>query len=157
MRFLAVLDTMWGGRAGNAPNFFAINQHNFSGKRLYRLTGEEPGCLWCTNVCPELVSGPEQHGTPSVERLTTNLDRWQTSKVTDSEKRVYLVCGRVAQGVFDQITWPVGRTIYLPHPAARNWTNKALDRAAKFIQDGKHHMLLRIENGELMVNVLRGG
>ncbi len=68
--YLAILETMWDWRAmtseagyARAPAFFSINPDNFSGRRLYRLLGDRLNTwLQVTNACPELVSGPNQHG-----------------------------------------------------------------------------------------------
>lgn len=141
--WLAVLETMWGDRAGRAPRLFQINPHNFSGRRLYRLTGETPGALWCTNCCRELVTGPNHHGTPDAGWLAENLARWG-----DWEGGCILVCGNIAQSTFRRLAAPPPcRTVFLPHPAARSWTTTALTRAGRLIREGRHSLWLRLEAG----------
>ena len=137
-RWLAVLETMWDWEARTsaagyekAPDFFCINPRNFTGRRLYRWTGEEPGTLWCTNACGELVSGPQHHGTPDVDRLARNLARWQELVW---KKRVRGVGGR------EQL-------LYVPHPAARTWTAAALRRVEWFVREGKADLRMRLQKG----------
>lgn len=159
MRWLAILETMWDWRAmtsgagyREAPPFFCINPDNFSGRRLYQWTEEEPGCLWCTNVCPELVSGPEHHGTPSVERLAANLQRWRSLRKLDGDSLDsrgrgwgYLCCGNVVQDTFDRLAEkPPGRILYVPHPAARTWTKATLEQVGRYIRDGRRSLRVRI-------------
>lgn len=162
MRFLCILETMWdweartsGAGFTEAPNFFCINPRNFSGRRLYRLTGEEPGCLWCTNACWQLVNRPSQHGTPDPQRLQANLDRWELFKAKVLEKRPeethgVIVCGKVAQETFERLRNPPQmRTIYMPHPANRTWTELAIQAAAFYIQEGTASISLRLNRGKI--------
>lgn len=169
---LCVLDTMWDWRSKTsaagfekAPNFFCINPQNHSGKRLFQLTGLDPKRthLWCTNVCPELVSGPKHHGTPNLERLAANLTRWEVlvrkKWVTKEEglenASTLLVCGNVAQSTFLLLKEkPLYRTIFIPHPAARSWTRKMVKKVSQFIQEGKANLRMRIIEREISVRRL---
>ena len=38
-----------------------------------------------------------------------------------------LVCGKVAKETYERIGFKFERVIFMDHPAARRWTNKALD------------------------------
>lgn len=163
-RWLAVLDTFWGWRGHGlgreeAPRYFTINPDNFTGRRLYYLTGEESGCQWCTDACREVVYRASDHGTPDLKWLEANLDKWlgimrkKSLRLSDRvETPAILVCGKVAQQTYSQLdSKPLERTIYLPHPAARNWTRQALERAARFIQEGKQSLRMEIKEGQLEV------
>lgn len=150
-RWLCVLETMWGSRAGKAPPYFCISPRNHSGRRLYQLTGEKPGCLWCTNVCPELVTGPNHHGVPSVTWLASNLGKWLSYKT--AEGPALLVCGSVAQRTFSQLPRPPYRTVYVPHPAARNWRAEHVGQVTLLLQ-GTASLNIRINRGELEVSPL---
>lgn len=120
-----VLETMW-GTPGNAPEWFRINPQNNSGKRLIKLIGHED--FWVTNVCKEQVGNANQHGVPDLNWLAKNLKRVQCDRL--------LVCGRIAQKSFDQLPsrleYPI---LYLPHPAARNWSKERLEYWQKEIQN----------------------
>lgn len=130
---VAVLETMWGDRAGRAPRHFKINPENASGRRLYKLVGEKNrNRLLVTNVCRELVTNANQHGKPDADWLLENLIRLQPDLI--------LVCGRVAKKTFDAtfvIGWPMvnlPRILYMAHPAARCWTKKRLRETQRAIQ-----------------------
>lgn len=170
--FLAILETMWdwdaqtssAGYTKTAPDFFRISPNNFSGGRLYYLTGLDPEeGLWCTSVCPELVSHPSQHGTPSVERLTRNMGRWLCGG--GKGDKVLLVYGAVAQETFNryrlerQKQLPQMQVIYLPHPANRTWTKEALSCARETIarQVGNWRLFLRRlpRDGSIMLDSKR--
>lgn len=128
---VAVLDTMWGDRAGRAPRHFKINPYNHSGKRLYRLVGERNAHrLLVTNACRELVVNANQHGKPDPEWLADNLRRLNPALI--------LVCGSIAQRTFERSGFiherhPYG-VLYIHHPAARCWTKKLLREVEREIQ-----------------------
>lgn len=122
---LAVLETMWGG-SGEAPGIFRINPHNFTGRRLYWFLGHKD--LWVTNACREYVSNAKQHGTPDPDRLAQNLQRLTYD--------LLLVCGGVAKKTYSKCGYaPECRVVYIPHPAWRGWTRKALEATRKEIQN----------------------
>lgn len=175
MKVLAVLSVMWdwegmtsgAGYEKIAPRFFTINADNVSGKRLYWfLDGllQYNSELQVTNACPQLVSSPNDKGTPSVKWLEENLAQWQYRLEVAKEKQeetLVLVCGKVAQATYDVVNLkPSSRTIYLPHPAARMWTRSSLDLAKQFIQDTRivsqrNHLSLSIQRGELVPKRLK--
>lgn len=172
--YLAVLETMWdwesqttgAGYTKTAPDFFSISPNNFSGKRLYYLTGlDSSERLWCTNVCPELVSHPSQHGTPNVEWLTRNLERWLASKIYTKEgtDKVVLVCGEVAQTTMNHYRYSGGgikdipaQVLYLPHPANRTWSRATLDAVRDAIDTPQGNWRFSLRKGELDVQKLWG-
>lgn len=164
-RYLAVLETMWdwngltsgAGYLGTAPRFFHINPRNFSGARLLRLVGGPAlglaKILDVTNSCPKLANGPNSHGVPDPAWLGENLRRWQALLAlphNQGKAGTVLVCGAVAQRTFAACGgWP-GRTVLLPHPAARHWTTAALERAGEVIRGGTASVVLTVVRGELV-------
>ena len=130
MQVVAILETMWGERAGRAPRYFKINPYNCSGRRLYKLIG--PGHnLLVTNACRELVTSANKHGKPDAGWLLDNLMRLQPDLI--------LVCGKVAQKTFEETGYngheaSKSEALYIAHPAARNWTSKRLKETQKQIQ-----------------------
>lgn len=106
-----------------APRHFRINPDNFSGKRLYRIAGDDANLL-VTNSCRELCGSARQHGTPDPAWLAENLRLLEPFDVL-------LVCGKVAQATFARANYaPRARVLELPHPAARMWTHAMLEDAA---------------------------
>jgi hypothetical protein len=125
---VAVLDTMWGERNARAPRYFQINPNNRSGKMLYRLVGPYRR-LWVTNSCREMVNNARRHGKPDPGWLAENLRRLKPDLV--------LVCGKVAQKTFREacpMKWDGCDDISIPHPAARNWSQKQIKRIARKIE-----------------------
>jgi hypothetical protein len=141
---LAILDTMWGDFAGRAPRSFKINPLNHSGRRLYKLVGNEAR-LFVANSCPKMTNHANKHAKPDPKWLAKTLSRVKAS--------VILVCGRVARRTFRQSRFrpPAGvRVLRIPHPAARTWTKgkirrisrricKALKLAAATAQSDSYH------------------
>jgi hypothetical protein len=126
MRVVALLESMW-GRGGNAPRAFRISPANFSGKRLYRLVGRNTD-LWVTNSCREMQTHANGHGTPDAVWVADNLRLLEPFDVL-------LVCGRIAQRTYDISAHKTkARVFKIMHPAARTWTNVALDELAKCIR-----------------------
>ena len=132
MKIVAVLETMWGDRPGRAPRFFQINPDNNSGRRLYKLVGEEHQLL-VTNACKELVTSANKHGKPDPKWLADNLSRAHKADII-------LVCGKVAQKTYWQavelfaLCVHSGQRVYhIPHPAARRWTKKRLQEVHRNI------------------------
>lgn len=147
---VAILETMWGYRTGRAPRYFKINPLNTSGRRLYKLIGEQNReRLLVTNVCRELVTSAKHHGKPDARWLAENIVR--LAPVT------LLVCGSVAKKTFKQAEILIKanpldiievrgafrtfdsiieemKVVYVPHPAARNWTNDRLREVQRKIQ-----------------------
>ena len=125
---VAILETMWGDRAGRAPRHFKINPLNCSGRRLYKLVG--PGNadrLLVTNACKELVTNANRHGKPDPNWLLENLRRLDPDLI--------LVCGSVAKKTFKECGYvPLRHPVYMPHPAARNWTKRRLRETQRAIQ-----------------------
>jgi hypothetical protein len=104
MRVVAILDTMWDWRGqtsgagyGQAPPFFRINPDNHSGKRLYKLVGENAQLL-VTNSCKELATHSRQHGTPDPEWLAKNLAEIELNRDDSVPMDLLLICGSVAKG-----------------------------------------------------------
>ena len=131
---VAVLDTMWGSEEGKAARYFRINPENHSGKRLYKLVGPR-NHLVVTNACREMTNSSKKHGLPDSSWLEENLKRLEKKSQID----VLLVCGKVALKAFENMLYmPKAKEIlYLPHPAARNWSKKMLSKTAKKIQKEK--------------------
>jgi hypothetical protein len=143
---VAVLDTAvsrsWAGIGnGLAPRYFKINPKNHSGKRLYRLVGQDHvNRLIITNVCRELVTDPNHHGKPDPTYVAENLVILKPALI--------LVCGSIAQKAFEESGYvPMVPVITLLHPAARTWTMKLLKKAERQIQKvlGTPHKEVDIE------------
>jgi len=152
MRVVAILETMWNWRGmtsaagyAEAPRYFRINPQNFSGRRLYKLVGQDARLL-VTNACRELVSGPKEHGKPDPAWLAENIrildgesEKLPEGVTERARIEVLLVCGKVAQQTFRQCGYEpkAARVIEIPHPAARQvWTRELIDRTAQRIQAG---------------------
>ena len=155
-RTIAVLEVMWDWNTKTsmanphylqqAPRCFRINPQNHSGKRLYWLLGHDN--LLVTNACPQLVKSAKGKGSPDDYWLLESLEQlWPYE--------LLLVCGNVAQASYDRIR-NVGdaRTIYMPHPAARQWTKKGLELARRFIQEGTADLHLRFDGTRLRATPL---
>ena len=137
MLVVAILESMWDWRsmtsgAGytQAPRYFRINPQNHSGKRLYRIVGDNN--LLVTNCCKELVNGPNQHGKPDPVWLAHNLGRLEALGMD-----CLLVCGRVAELTYEQSGFAAfwhGPTIRMMHPASRTWTNELLNAYTAIIR-----------------------
>lgn len=131
MKFLVILDTMW-GTGGRAPRWFHINPQNHSGRRLYALTGARYGELYVTNACPQQTTHATRHGRPDAGWLAVSLRLIPGN----AHRAPLLVCGAVAQRAYERIlarTGHVGPVYYMKHPAARTWTRKELDRVRQEI------------------------
>lgn len=133
-KIVAVLESMWDWRqmtsqAGyqEAPRSFRINPENYSGKRLYRIVGQDAD-LFVTNACRELVGSARQHGTPDPAWLRENLDILMPFDVL-------LICGKVAQAAYSQSGHEFTRKLEIPHPAARRWTQAAIEAAAQRVRE----------------------
>jgi len=139
---VAVLDTMydWRGQTSGAgyrqaPRYFRINRHNFTGKRLYKLVGDNK--LLVTDACKELVNGPNDHGTPDPVWLYENIVILNKLRPID----ILLICGKVAQKTFAEILSMVDdprlsriKVMEIPHPAARTWTKEMLQSVRQEIE-----------------------
>ena len=133
-KIVAVLESMWDWRqmtsgAGyrEAPRYFRINPENHSGKRLYRIVGNDAD-LFVTNACRELCGSANHHGTPDAEWLRENLKLLEPFDVL-------LVCGKVAQATYARSGYEFERTIEIPHPAARMWTHAMINAAAERVRE----------------------
>ena len=160
-RVVAVLEVMWDGRVASkqmanpnylaqAPRCFRINPDNHSGGRLYKLLGHSD--LLVTNACPTIVGSAKGRANPDAEWLRENIEELYPF-------RLLLVCGNVAQETYDQLGLPGHftmsyRTIYMPHPAARQWTTKDIRFASQIIQKGTADLHLRFSNERLRAEVL---
>ena len=111
---------------------FRINPHNYTGKKLYRVT--EGHDLWVTNSSSKCAPSADVAFPPDIAFLHKALMRasWDC----------YLVCGARAQDAFHQVLriYPDARAvlvtapvIFLPHPAARKLTNKLLAGVKKHL------------------------
>lgn len=149
---VALLNSMWGWRGYNepgeeAPRYFKINPDNHSGRRLYSLVGDHS--LLVTNACRTVQSHANAHGKPDGGWLRENLKFLETQKMD-----LLLVCGRVAQETFRQVS---SRTNYLSfefvegrfkcqgmnkwvgylsidHPAARRWSKASIEGTRQEIE-----------------------
>lgn len=129
MKAVAVLESMWDWRqmtsgAGyvEAPRSFRINPQNYSGKRLYRIVGQDAD-LHVTNACRELCASANHHGTPDAAWLRENLELLRPFDVL-------LVCGKVAQMTYAASRFVFDRKFEMMHPAARRWTNELIEATA---------------------------
>jgi hypothetical protein len=134
MKIVAILESMWDWRqmtsgAGyrEALRSFRINPDNYSGKRLYRIVGQDAD-LHVTNACRELCGSANQHGTPDPAWLLENLELL-------APFAVLLVCGRVAQATYAQSGHSFDRKLEIMHPAARTWTNAMIEAAAERVRE----------------------
>jgi len=155
-RTIAILEVMWGdppktsmanpNYLAQAPRCFRINPQNHSGRRLYTLLGHRN--LLVTNACPQLVDSSRGCGNPDAEWLKESLlELWPFD--------LLLVCGSVAQDTYGQIDLGYScRTLYIPHPAARQWSRRDQSFAAAIIQEGKADLHLRFRNGRLRAQIL---
>lgn len=146
-KVVAILETMWDWRSqtsgagySQAPPAFRINRKNYSGKRLYKLVGDEANLL-VTNACRELVSSPKHHGKGDPDWLMKNLKRLDGE---NGDINVLLICGKVAQATYARFgfTPQRAREIWIPHPAARAyWTKQVIEETAGKIQEliGESH------------------
>ena len=132
-RVVALLESMWGGKQGQAPRAFRINPLNNSGRRLYRLVGSDVD-LWVTNCCPEMQCSASHHGKPDPEWVFANLCRLQPFALM-------LVCGKVARQTYlaTGLVLHTAQVIFMAHPAARNWSAARLAATAKQIAAITHH------------------
>lgn len=122
-KFLVILDTMWGHCSKKADQWFPINDRNFSGNRLYKLTGSRFPEVWVTNACRMMTTHATLHGDPSIEWLNNNLEMLPAY----AKKLPLLVCGKVAKKVFKQVTYEhQGPILKIMHPAARTWTKRKI-------------------------------
>lgn len=165
LRTIAILEVMWDWRAQTskagyqekAPPWFRINPENFTGKRLYNFVGKaNKDGLKVTNACPQLVESAKGRGKPDEHWLRENLEKLRPFDLV-------LVCGKVAQSVFCLSTVVNARgiekgkskgharVIFMPHPAARNWTTVAMSKAAAHIQEGTGSYQFIIRDGKLQV------
>lgn len=133
-KIVAVLESMWdwrqmtsGAGYAEAPRSFRINPENYSGKRLYRIVGDDAD-LHVTNACRELVGSASQHGTPDPAWLRENLEILAPFDVL-------LVCGRVAQATYAKTGHEFAGLLLIDHPAARRWTNEAIAAAAQRVRE----------------------
>jgi hypothetical protein len=134
MKIIAILESMWDWRqmtsgAGykEAPRSFRINPDNYSGKRLYRIVGRDADLL-VTNACRELCGSANHHGTPDPAWLRENLELL-------APFNVLLVCGKVAQATYARSGHEFERTIEMPHPAARMWTQAMISETAERVRE----------------------
>lgn len=137
---VAILETMWDWRGmtsgagyAEAPRYFRISPENYTGKRLYKLIGDNH--LVVTNACRELVTGPDKHGKGDPVWLEENLraldSRGIWPEVDEGRIDLLLVCGRVAQKAYlsQRFECRHANIYFMPHPAARfHWTHAALAR-----------------------------
>lgn len=133
-KIIAVLESMWDWRqmtsgAGykEAPRAFQINPKNYSGKRLHRIVGAS-GRLLVTNACRELVASAAHHGKPDPMWLRGNLEYLEPFDVL-------LVCGKIAQATYARTCYRFPKTLLIPHPAARMWTNEMIEETARQVRE----------------------
>jgi hypothetical protein len=124
MRIVALLESMWGWggftETGDVIRYFRINADNFSGRRLYRICGDHQ--LLVTNSCRECQTTANDHGKPDPAWVADNLTFLASEKMD-----LLLVCGRVAKQTYERSGFEFPRVLFMDHPAARRWTNQALD------------------------------
>lgn len=123
-KVVALLESMWGWGGYNAPGeeaprFFHINRDNFSGRRLYKLVGDND--LLVTNCCSIVQRSANHHGEPDLQWTRDNLRM-------AGKFDLLMVCGKVAKATFEQVREenPPYQILYMDHPAARRWTQAKL-------------------------------
>lgn len=128
-KVIALLDSMWNwqGFSGGEPvRFFTINPNNVSGKRLYRLVGENVELL-VTNSCREIGSHANAHGKPDANWVAENLRLLEPFDLL-------LVCGLVAKQTYLSKVFAYQNVLIVDHPAARRWSHVTLEQTAQAIQ-----------------------
>lgn len=133
MNVLAVLDTMYNWKRladghTEAPRYFRINPRNTTGRRLYRLIGEDNQLL-VTNCCKEIGSNSNSHGTPDSVWLSENLI--ELKEWFD----LLLICGGVAKKTYRETDLEFPRVMHIMHPAARTWTKSMIEETIAKIQN----------------------
>jgi hypothetical protein len=92
---------------------------------LYKLLGNRKFLV--TNACKELVGSPNHHGVPDPQWLSRNLRRLTFD--------LLLVCGKVAQQTYRNCDYQTtAKTLFMPHPAARNWTAEQITKWQQIIR-----------------------
>jgi hypothetical protein len=134
-KWLAILDTQWGD-PGQARRWFPINPDNHSGRRLYSLTQSKYPQVWVTNSCREAFGAAHFHGVPDRDWLIGNLNTLSPSQ----KKLPLLICGQVAQKVFDEIDvsdeyWHLGPIVRMLHPAARVWSRELIEHTQRELKE----------------------
>lgn len=125
-KVVALLDSMWGDRAGLAPIAFRINPHNLSGRRLYTLCGADV-TLRVTNSCRELQTHANGHGTPDPAYVAENLKRLEPFDLL-------LVCGAVAKKTYKAAGCTYQNAMLIDHPAARRWSKASIQAVAAAVK-----------------------
>ena len=157
-RVVALLEVMydWRGMTSGAgyeetaPPYYTINPDNKSGRVLYSWLGrqgEHYDELLVTNACPQLVTGPNQRGTPDKSWVSKNLKELAPFSLL-------LVCGAVAAKNYYQCDAENSRIIELPHPAARTWTREDLAFAGRLIRESQSSLWLHFRAGRLHAQIL---
>lgn len=127
-KYIALLDTMWGDIRKEAPRFFYINRNNLSGKRLYRITSAERLDLLVTNSCRYIEISAKHLGEIDAEWVFNNLNSCDCDHL--------LVCGKRAQDAFWKSDYELKRgekLFFMPHPAARFWSEKLFNTACSIL------------------------
>lgn len=144
---LAILQSMWHHEAPTkAPLYFVINPRNRSGAKLYRITTGHR--LYVTNSTSVCGTGPDSNAPIDMAFLERAIRRARERLKADT----LLVCGRQAKEAFERLPPDLQALPHLimPHPAARNLTNRLLAdvtealkenplRNAEFIQQKDGH------------------
>lgn len=126
MNMLAILQNMWDPCRSEALNVFKINRLNHTGRKLYRIT--EGHDLWCTNSSSKCAPRADIKLPPDIQFLLRAMSRRQWD--------LYLVCGAQAKDTFHHVLRlcpdtkarvELAPVVFLPHPAARNFTNRLLE------------------------------
>src|ERR1700690_397009 len=70
-----LLDTFWGERAGRiSPRWYNINPNNYSGKKIYKLTGCNFREVMVGNICKYQVGYSNELGKPDLDWVKSNFD-----------------------------------------------------------------------------------
>lgn len=163
---LVILESMWLGSAyagRKAPSWFPISPTNHSGRVLHKLLGPVTRVL-VTNACPLIQASANDHGTPCPLTIARNVGtfpheiRWllvcgavaqetfikaieQGNALTSpyQELRAKLAAGYMYP--HQQKGHPAinvrTRIIFMPHPAARLWSNDLVAVVREFIASGE--------------------
>jgi hypothetical protein len=132
---LVLLETAWGWRGiSRLPEWFSINPLNHSGRRLHKIFGALPFLVG--NSAPEIVSRAKEHGIPCTRHVR---GLFLAAFEEHGAPEIVVIGGKIAEATFAAADVPLPdetRVAFMPHPAARFWSNALTTIAADGIQRG---------------------
>lgn len=137
MKILCILQNAWGDRA--LPTTFYPNPFNKSAKVVKKMLGD---CEFQFSNTTDVVT-PTANGKPK-----PNYEHFQKVMKEIPKFDMILVCGNQAKdtvNVFIDKIYEYGKPIlFVPHPAARNLTNKRCEEILKEITELKRKHELKV-------------